>query len=204
MDEGTRASGRGESPAVLLTRGAQARRGMWEHPHGMRQRRGLSASADTSLWLPCQSLLLMGWASQERAEGPAVAALTPVGLSLDPDPAGAAGEQTQHAAGSPAAGELHPEGCPLPDQQLDGEQVRLGRGAEPGAALWQALGVAVHQAWPPAFWRVLLQAPQLAGGRGGSEEEIAKWLLGAWQGKRGCFSQVEGQGKPSLLWGHLC
>ena len=77
-------------------------------------------------------------------------------------------------------------------------------GAEPGAALWQALGVAVHHDWPPPFLRVLLQTPQLSGGRGGSEEEIAKWLLWAWQGKQGCFSQVEGQGKPSLLWSHLC
>ena len=109
VDEGARASGRGESPAVLLSRGAHARRGMWEHPHGMQQPQGLSASADTSLWLPCQSLLPMEWAPQGRAEGLAAAALTPVGLSLDPHPAGAAGERPRHAAGSPAAGELHPE-----------------------------------------------------------------------------------------------
>lgn len=46
--------------------------------------------------------------------------------SLDPDSAGAAGEWPQHAAGSPAAGELHPEGCPQPGHQPDGEQVRQG------------------------------------------------------------------------------
>lgn len=69
----------------------------------------------------------------ERAGG----GINPCWAPLDPDPAGTAGERPQHTAGSPAAGELHPEGCPQPGYQPDGKQVRLGGGAEPGAALWQ-------------------------------------------------------------------
>lgn len=167
MCEGTRASGRGETPrcswtVVLVHVGAS--------PWDVASLGALGISTQ-----PCcvssPSCSLSGLHRESEGAG---SSINPCWVPPDPDPAGAAGERPQHAAGSPAAGELHPEGCPQPGHQPDGEQVRLGWGAEPGAVLWQTLRLAIHWVWPSHFLKVLLRKPQLAGGRGGSEEEFAK------------------------------
>lgn len=146
--------------------------------------------------LPVPPAHLLGFDRGSKRTG---GGINPCWAPLDPDPAGTAGERPQHAAGSPAAGELHPEGCPQPGYQPDGKQVRLGWGAEPGAALWQTL------AWPPPFSKVLLQTPQLAGDRGGNEGGRAcQMAFGGAPGETRMFFPSERAGNPSVLWGHLC
>lgn len=124
--------------------------------------------------------------------------INPCWVPLDPNPAGAAGEWSQHAAGSPAAGELHPEGCPQPGHQPDREQVRPERGKRTRGCPLENPGVGCLLG---------LATPFLEGAspdRGGSEEELAKWLLaGAGRGNKDVLPKWKGRGDP-LCFGVTC